>query len=91
MTDHKQNDTNKATPEDYALIFESHRVGQKILEDLIARFGHTRSHSEGIDRILDTFEKAGQRKVVDYIALQINKSHGVRDYANEDITVSVDE
>jgi hypothetical protein len=79
-----------ATKEDYALIFESHKVGQKILEDLTRRFAHrSKSADDGIGRVLDTFEYQGQRNVLDFICLRISQANGVDDY--EDIEVSTDE
>ncbi len=77
-----------ATPEDYALIFESHKAGQKVYEDLIARFGRVPSNSEGIDRVLDQFEFSGRRKVIEFITLRINQANGA--ISDEDIEISVD-
>lgn len=68
-----------ATPEDYSLIFESSRIGQKIYADLLARFGRIPSNSSGIDRILDQFQYAGQRKVIEFITLRINQANGVQE------------
>ncbi|MDX1497051.1 MAG: hypothetical protein R3352_05820 [Salinisphaeraceae bacterium] len=79
-----------ATPEDYALIFEQHRVGQKILDDLVARFGRRKgAGKDGISRVLDTFEYEGQRQVLDFICSRINEANGVDD--NADIEASFDE
>lgn len=66
-----------ATPQDYADIFEDHRTGQKIYEDLIARFGMVRGQATGIDRVLNTFEYQGQRKVIEFITRRINQANGV--------------
>lgn len=85
----KDDDQPLATPDDYALIFEQHTVGQKVLQDLIYRFGRTGSSNQGIDRVLDTFERQGSRKVLDHIVLKINQSNGVKNYADDDIEVSV--
>lgn len=68
-----------ATPDDYKLIFEDHKVGQRIFEDLIQRFGRVPAKSEGIDRVLDQFEYAGRRRVIEFITLRINQSNGVQD------------
>ncbi len=79
-----------ATPEDYALIFESNKVGQRILDDLIKRFAYSSSnHTDGINRILNTFEDKGARKAIDFIVLQINRANGVND--DEQIQLSSDE
>lgn len=77
-----------ATPDDYALIFDVNRTGQKILDDLLKRFANKRRGNEGINRILDTFEYQGQRNVLDYIVTQINKANGVND--DSDITADFD-
>lgn len=63
----------------YADIFETNRVGQIIFEDLIRRFGNVPDKSEGIDRVLDQFQYAGQRAVIEYITLKINQANGVTD------------
>ena len=68
-----------ASPQDYADIFETHRTGQKIYEDLVARFGMVRNQGDGIDRILNTFEYQGQRKVIEFITRRINQANGVDD------------
>lgn len=83
-------DDQKATPEDYALIFEQHRVGQKILDDLITRFARRGGNkTDGISRVLDTFEYQGQRNIIDFIALRIEQSNvGNND---EHTQVSIDE
>ncbi len=65
------------TPEDYKTIFEDHRTGQKIYEDLIIRFGGIKKQSAGIDRVLDTFEYSGRRQVIEYITHRINQANGV--------------
>jgi hypothetical protein len=81
---------SRATPEDYKMIFEEHRVGQKVFEDLLLRFGSLPVKDGGIDRILNQFEYSGQRRVIDHIALRIDQANGVRtqgeiiDLENED-------
>ena len=71
------------TPSDYALIFESNKIGAAILEDLIARFGRRRNkHSSGIDRILDTERADAQREMLDFIVLRINQANGVEPNEN---------
>lgn len=70
---------SKPTPADYALIFEDHRVGAAIFEDLVQRFARGAVTSGGIDAVLQTYQHAGMRKVLDYITLRINQTHGVPD------------
>ena len=83
-------DDQKATPEDYAFIFEQHRVGKKVLDDLITRFAYRKTRAgDGIGRVLDTFEYEGQRNVIDFIASRIEKANEVK--VDDDIQVSVDE
>jgi hypothetical protein len=72
-----------ATPDEYAEIFDDHRVGKKILEDLVARFTHQRKGT-GIDRLINMSEDRGRRDVLDFILLRINQSNGVKDYENQD-------
>lgn len=67
-----------ATPEEYKQIFEDNRIGQKVFEDLILRFGSLPAKSGGIDRVLNHFEYSGQRRVIDHIALRIDQANGVR-------------
>lgn len=68
-----------ATPDDYATIFSDNKVGQKIYEDLMKRFGAMRSKSTGIDRVLDQQEYWGARKILEFITLRINQANGVQD------------
>jgi hypothetical protein len=67
-----------ATPEDYKLIFEDNKVGQKVFEDLLLRFGRLPAKEGGLDRVLNQFEYSGQRRVIDHIALRIDQANGVR-------------
>jgi len=70
----------KCSPEDYKAIFEDHKTGAKILDELIARFGVLPSNSNGIDRVLNQFEYSGQRKVIEFIALRINQANGIKSH-----------
>lgn len=70
------------TPAEYAEIFQDHKVGQRIFEDLILRFGRVPAKSQGIDRVLDQFQYAGRREVIEFITLRINQSNGVPDEDN---------
>lgn len=70
---------SRPTPEDYKAIFEDHRVGAQIFDELIQIFGRVPSPSEGIDRVLDQFEFAGRRRVIEFITAKINRANGVGD------------
>lgn len=74
---------NRPTPQDYADLFEVDRRGQRILEDLIARFIRPPVTDGGIDAVLKTYERLGQRKPLDYIMNQINRANGVAADPNE--------
>lgn len=69
----------KPTPDDYRDLFEVDRRGQRILEDLIARFVRPAVTDGGIDAVLKTFERQGQRKPLDFIMQQINRANGAPD------------
>ena len=71
------------TPQTYADIFEDDTRGAAILEDLIARFSRPTVTKGGIDAVLETYHRAGQRSVVDWIVAQINRAHGVNDVPTE--------
>lgn len=70
---------NRATPDDYRDIFEIDKRGQRIFEDLWLRFAKHAVTEGGIDAVLKTFERMGQRKVLEFITLQINRANGVND------------
>ena len=74
---------NKPTPDDYRDLFEIDRRGQRILEDLIARFVRPAVTDGGIDAVLKTFERQGQRKPLDFIMQQINRANGAPDNNDE--------
>lgn len=78
--------TNKATPEDYKHIFEENIIGQKVFDDLVNIFGRVPSKSNGIDRVLDNFEYAGRRKVIEFIATKINQANGVENESTVDVS-----
>lgn len=67
------------TPNTYADIFEDDTRGAAILEDLVRRFSRPTVTKGGIDAVLETYHRAGQRSVVDWIVAQINRAHGVDD------------
>lgn len=70
---------NPVGPSQYAAIFEDHRVGAEIYEDLVKRYGHLRK-GEGIDRLINMAEDRGRREVLDFITLRINQHNGVEEY-----------
>ena len=63
----------------YRDIFEHDARGARILEDLHARFGQVRVHTDGgIDAVLKTFKSGAQAAVVGYILNQVAKGNGDR-------------
>lgn len=68
----------------YAAIFEDDARGAAILEDLVARFSRPAVAKGGIDAVLETYRRIGQREVVDWIVSQINRAHGVNDADEEE-------
>lgn len=67
----------RPTPQDYALVFEDHKVGAAILEDLTRRFARPAVTTGGIDAVLQTYQRDGMRRVIEHIVTQINLAHGV--------------
>lgn len=66
-------------PQDYKMIFEDHRVGAAILEDLTRRFARPAVMTGGIDAVLQTYQRDGMRRVIEHIVTQINRANGVPD------------
>lgn len=71
------------TPQEYAALFEHDARGVAILEHLIQVFARPPVVDGGIDAVLKTYERGGQRKVLDFINNQINRANGV-DVANQE-------
>ena len=71
MSDHNP------TPEDYKALFEDDRRGVVILEHLIRTFARPAVVKGGIDAVLETYQRDGQRRVLEFITNQINRAHGV--------------
>ena len=69
----------RPTAQDYADLFEVDKRGARILEDLIKRFARPAVNKGGIDAILQTYERMGQRNVIEHIVNQINRANGVQD------------
>jgi hypothetical protein len=74
----------RPTAQDYADMFEVDRRGARILDDLIQRFYQPQVSKGGIDAVLQTYERGGMRKVIDYINTQINRANGVQTNENEE-------
>lgn len=67
------------TPEDYRRIFEEMPGGQQVMEELTRRFGREAYVKGGTEGDRETCYRAGQRSVLDFILMQINKADGVND------------
>lgn len=67
----------RPTPADYKMIFEDHKVGAAILEDMIRRFVKPPVTDGGIDAVLKTYMRMGERNLLDHIAKQINLANNV--------------
>lgn len=67
----------RPTPQDYKLIFEDHKVGAAILEQLTQVYAKSATTTGGIDAILKTFESQGEWNVIQFIVTQINRANGV--------------
>lgn len=68
---------SRPTAQDYSDLFEVDRRGAAILEDLILRFTRPPVTDGGIDAVLKTYERMGQRRVIDFIVGQINQASGL--------------
>ncbi|MBG7619339.1 hypothetical protein I5R65_07675 [Herbaspirillum sp. AP02] len=64
-------------PSDYKLIFEDHKVGAAILEQLTRVFARPAVVQGGIDAVLQTYHRDGSRRVLEHIVSQINRANGV--------------
>lgn len=69
----------KATPDDFKRIFEDMPGGAQVLAELVRRFGRSVWVRGGHDGDRETCFRAGQRSVLDFILLQINRADGVDD------------
>ncbi|VWD22318.1 hypothetical protein [Burkholderia contaminans] len=65
-------------PEIYKQLFEDDRRGAAILEELTRVFARPAVTVGGIDAILQTYLRDGQRRVIDFIVTQINRANGVQ-------------
>ena len=71
--------TFEVTPETYLDVFERHPAGAAVLENLIAIFTQPAVTDGGIDAVLKTYQRMGQRRVLDHIINQINRANNVPD------------
>jgi hypothetical protein len=74
---------NNPTPADYKGIFEDDRRGAAILEHLTRVFARPAVVSGGIDAVLETYQRDGQRRVLEFIVNQINRANGVENNLEE--------
>lgn len=65
------------TPKEYKALFEDDKRGAVILEHLIQVFARPAVVSGGIDAVLTTYQRDGQRRVLEFITSQINRANGV--------------
>lgn len=67
------------TPDLYKQVFEDDRRGAAILEHLTQLFARPAVTTGGIDAVLQTYHRDGQRRVLEFIVGQINRANGVQD------------
>lgn len=79
------------SPQLFADIFEHDRRGAAILEHLIKRFVRPAETRGGIDAVLTTYKRLGNREPLDYIMLMINRAQGVEDLEQAEPDVDDDE
>ncbi|MDJ3783439.1 hypothetical protein LEI94_02445 [Salmonella enterica] len=70
-------------PEDYKRLFEETAGGPEVLDEMVRRFGGRVYVRGGHDADRQTCFNAGQRAVLDFILLQIDKANGVTDDVEE--------
>lgn len=64
-------------PKEYAALFEDDARGVAILEHMTRLFARPAVLTGGIDAVLQTYQRDGQRRVLEFIVNQINRAHGV--------------
>lgn len=67
----------EVTPAMYLELFEHHPTGRIVLEHLIQAFTQQAVTDGGIDAVLKTYQRMGQRRVLDFIINQMNRAQGV--------------
>ena len=68
----------------YSRVFEGHHEGRLILEDLMQRFQRGLWVKGGVEGARETDRRIGQREVLEYIVLRINRDNGVNDHEDTD-------
>lgn len=71
------------TPQMFKEIFEDHPSGRIVLEHLIGRFVRPSVTEGGIDAVLKTYQRIGQRVPLDYIVTQLNRANGATNLEGE--------
>jgi hypothetical protein len=69
--------TQALPPEVYARVFENHAEGRQILEELTRRFARPAVTAGGIDAVLQTYQRDGSRRVIEFIVARINQAAGL--------------
>lgn len=64
-------------PLQYKALFEDDLRGAAILEHLTQVFARPAVVKGGIDAVLETYQRDGQRRVLEFIVGQINRANGV--------------
>lgn len=64
-------------PQLYKDVFEDDKRGIAILEELTQIFARPAVVKGGIDAVLETYQRDGQRRVLEFIVSQINRANGV--------------
>lgn len=65
------------TPQMFKEVFEDDRRGALLLQFLIDKFVRPPVTEGGIDAVLKTYQRAGQRAPLDYISAMIDRANGV--------------
>ncbi|VTU25313.1 hypothetical protein H4CHR_01569 [Variovorax sp. PBS-H4] len=76
---HYRDLTAEQLAETYRQIFEVDQRGALILEHLIAKFSKGAKVEGGIDAVLATYHRLGEKSVVQHIVNQINRANSVPD------------
>ncbi|MGQ4641956.1 Bbp19 family protein [Raoultella ornithinolytica] len=71
--------TKKVSPADYKRIFEEMPGGAEVLDEITRRFGREAYVKGGTEGDRETCYRAGQRSVLDFILMRINRADGVND------------
>lgn len=67
----------------YQRVFEGHKEGALILEDLIERFGGNLYVKGGEEGRRQTDYNLGKREILDFIVMMVNRGNGVDPNAAE--------